>query len=245
MAIWAVLMGGAAGLALGGPLGALAGLAVGAAVDGALALRASSPQRKQVAFTIAAIALAAKMARADGYASEAEAEAFERLFRVPSSEQAHMRRFYRLARQSVDGYEAYARQAVQLLGHASPVLEDLLEALLMIAAIDGVHPAELRYLENVAEIFGFASSDWARIRARHVPLDAHDPHVVLGVEPGASAADIRAAYRRLARAHHPDRHMAEGTPVEFIRIAEARMASLNDAYARLMKDAPAPLRGAH
>lgn len=235
MAIWALLMGSAVGMALGGPLGALAGAAVGAAVDRAVALRAQSPERRQVAFTIAAIALAAKMAQADGHASEREAEAFERLFEVPDTEQENMRRFYRLARQSVDGYEAYASQAATLLGPGSPVLEDLLEALLMIATVDGVHPAELDYLARVADLMGFAPPQWEAIRARHIPLSADNPWVVLGLEPGAPEADIRAAYRRLVREHHPDRHIAQGTPPEFIRVAEARMATINAAYAALVR----------
>ncbi|MFN3370137.1 MAG: TerB family tellurite resistance protein [Sphingomonadaceae bacterium] len=233
MAIWALLVGSAAGLALGGPLGALAGAAIGAAVDRALAIRAASPQRRQVAFTIAAIALAAKMAQADGHASEHEAEAFRRLFHVPERETANMWRFYRLAAQSADGHEAYARQAAELLGPGSPVLEDLLEALLMIATVDGVHPAEVAFLERVADLMGFTPAQWAAIRARHIPLEPDDPHAVLGVAPGATQEEIRAAWRRLVRAHHPDRHMAEGTPPEFIRVAEARMAAINAAYATL------------
>ena len=44
MAIWALLMGSAAGLAHGGPLGALAGAAIGAAVDRVLAVRAARPR---------------------------------------------------------------------------------------------------------------------------------------------------------------------------------------------------------
>jgi DnaJ like chaperone protein len=238
MAIWALLMGSAVGLALGGPLGALAGAALGAAVDRAIAVRAASPERRQVAFTIAAIALAAKMAQADGHASIREAEAFERLFEVPAAEHANMRRFYALAAQSVDGYEAYASQAARLLGEGSPVLEDLLEALLMIATVDGVHEAEMAYLQRVAELMGFPARQWEAIRARHVPLAADDPWAVLGLPPGAPDDAIRAAYRRLARDHHPDRHMAQGTPPEFIKVAEARMATINAAYAALMK-APA------
>jgi DnaJ like chaperone protein len=230
-------MGSAVGLALGGPLGALAGAAMGAAVDRAIAVRAQNPERRQVAFTIAAIALAAKMAQADGHASHREAEAFERLFDVPAHERENMRRFYALARQSVDGYEAYARQAANLLGAASPVLEDLLEALMMIATVDGVHPAEIDYLARVAELMGFSPHQWDAIRARHVPLSADNPWMVLGLQPGAAEADIRAAYRRLVREHHPDRHIAEGTPPEFIRVAEARMATINTAYAALAKGA--------
>lgn len=237
MAVWALLMGSAVGLALGGPLGALAGAAVGAVVDRAVVAARASPARRQVAFSIAAIALAAKMAQADGHASEREFDAFERLFHVPEAERENMRRFYRLARQSVDGYEAYARQTASLLGPASPVLEDLLEALMMIATVDGVHPAEVDFLEKVAELMGFTPAQWAAIRVRHVPLAPDDPHSVLGIAQGAGEAEIRAAYRRLARDHHPDRHMAEGTPPEFIRVAEARMASINAAYAALTKAA--------
>lgn len=234
MTIWTMLLGGAAGLALGGPLGALAGAAVGQAVNYARA-RLSSPQRRQVAFTVAAIALAGKMARADGYASENEFATFQRLFQVPEKERANAVRFYRLAQQSVQGYAEYARQATAILGEGSAVLEDLLEALLMIATADGVHAGEMTFLEQVAGIMGFSDAQWATIRARHISLAPDDPYRVLGVPPGADSDEIRAAWRRLAREHHPDRHMAEGTPPEFIRVSEARMAAINAAYAALVR----------
>lgn len=227
MVIWALLLTGAAGLA---------GAGLVAAVDRAVeAIRHSAGQRRQVAFTIAAIALAAKMARADGHASDREFAAFQRLFHVPDRERANMLRFYHLARQSTHGHRAYARQAAQLLGAGSPVLEDLLEALLMIATVDGVHPAEVAFLDDVATAMGFDAAAWAAIRARHIPLSPDDPHAVLGVPPGASLAEVKAAWRRLARAHHPDRHLADGTPPEFIRIAETRMAAINDAYRQLSR----------
>ena len=93
MSIWATLAGAAAGLLLGGPLGALAGAAAGGAIDLGVR-RAASPERRRVAFTIAAIALAAKMARADGDASPAEFATFQRLFQVDSGETGKARRFY-------------------------------------------------------------------------------------------------------------------------------------------------------
>ena len=236
MSIWYMLLSGATGTAIGGPLGVLMR---------SLVQRRAAPEvrrerghlRRQVAFTIAAIALAAKMARADGYASADEFATFRRLFRGPDNEQANAERFYRMAQGSIAGFEAYAGQAAALLGEGSPVLEDLLEALLLIAATDGVHPDEVVYLDQVAARFGFSPADYARIKARHIAPSADDPYVMLGVAPGAPFDEVRAAYRSLVKSYHPDRRMADGTPPEFIRVAEDRMAAINGAYASLAKGA--------
>ena len=234
MGVWGTAIGTAAGFALGGPLGALAGAALGGGAD-LIVLRLSSPERRRVAFTIAAIALAAKMARADGVASPQEFAVFERLFEVPPGERANAARFYDLAKGSTAGYEAYARQAATLLGPGSPVLEDLLEALLLIAAADGFHDEEFAFLDGVAARLGFDRAAWAKIRARHVAGGADDPDAILGVAPGADAATIRTAYRNLVKTYHPDRHIAEGMPIEFVRVAEARIAAINAAYAALAR----------
>lgn len=234
MSIWHMLLTGASGAAIGGPLGALARRLAKQRLSPE-AKRERSARRRQVAFTIAAIALAAKMARADGFASANEFATFQRLFEVPENERANAERFYRMAQGSTAGFEAYADQAAALLGEGSPVLEDLLEALLLIATADGMHPDELAYLDQVAVRFGFSPADYARIRARHLAPPPDDPYVMLGLEPGASPDAVRIAYRTLVKAYHPDRHMAEGTPPEFIRVAEHRMAAINEAYGKIMK----------
>jgi len=59
-----------------------------------------------------------------------------------------------------------------------------------------------------------------------------DPHDVLGVSPGASMATIKAAWRRLARRHHPD---LTGDDPGASRIATRRMAEINDAYEALRR----------
>ncbi|MBC7505376.1 MAG: TerB family tellurite resistance protein [Sandarakinorhabdus sp.] len=230
MSIWATLAGAAAGLLLGGPFGALAGAAAGGAID---ARRTANPERRRVAFTIAAIALAGKMARADGDASAAEFATFQRLFRVDAAEAENARRFYDLAKTSMAGFQAYADQAANLLGAGSPLLEDLLDALWLIAETDGFHPAEITYLDAVAARLGFDAATAALIRARHTAPAADDPWAILGVAPGADAAVLRRAYHALVRQYHPDRHFAEGVPAEFIRVTESRMAIINAAYARV------------
>ena len=235
MSAWDTVIGTAVGLLSGGRSTALAVVSQGRAL---VERRLSRPDRRQVAFTIAAIALAAKMAAADGTPTAAEFATFERLFRVPEVERPNAARFYRLAQGSVAGFEAYADQAAALLGVGSPMLEDLLEALLLIAKIDGIHPAELAYLDAVAPRLGFDAAAYARIRARHLAAAPDDPWLVLGIEPGADADTVRAAYRALVKLHHPDRHYADGTPPEFIHVAEHRMAAINAAYAVLRQRSP-------
>lgn len=52
--------------------------------------------------------------------------------------------------------------------------------------------------------------------------DKLDPHAVLGVAPGASPDEIRAAFRKKARAHHPDARPDDPHAAEtFRRIREA------------------------
>lgn len=234
MSVWGTVIGAAAALLSSGTAGAVG--AVGGALSRGRALikqRLDGAERRQVAFTVAAIALAAKMAAADGVATPAEFATFERLFRLPEAERVNAARFYRLAQGSVAGFEAYADQAARMLGHGSPMLEDLLEALLLIAKIDGIHQAELDYLDAVAPRLGIEAAAYAQIRARHLAGATDDPWLVLGVAPGSSLDTVHAAYRSQAKLHHPDRHIAEGTPPEFIRVAEERMAAINAAYAVL------------
>jgi DnaJ domain len=64
-----------------------------------------------------------------------------------------------------------------------------------------------------------------------------DPHVVLGVEPGASPDDIKAAWRSLARRHHPD--LTADDPIA-ARRATRLMAEINNAYAALTRAGETP-----
>jgi curved DNA-binding protein CbpA len=58
-----------------------------------------------------------------------------------------------------------------------------------------------------------------------------DPYEVLGVRADAPAAELRRAYLRLARQHHPD-YFVDASPSERAA-AEARMRAVNEAWAQL------------
>ena len=55
-----------------------------------------------------------------------------------------------------------------------------------------------------------------------------DPYHVLGVPPGATDSEIKAAYRKAAMRWHPDRNTASGP--EAAAIAERQFKAVNDAY---------------
>jgi DnaJ like chaperone protein len=230
MSVWGKVSGAAAGLLVGGPVGAL----VGAVAGHFLLDHESDPG---VTFTIAVIALSAKMAKADGIVTEAEREAFGRVFRVPPQEAANVRRIFDLARQDVAGYESYAGQTARLFVGNPALLEDVLDGLFEIAKADGVlHPAESTFLERVSEIFGFAPNEFRRIRASHFAPELTDPYVILGVSYVASENEIKQTYRRLVRENHPDSLMARGVPPEFIKLANDKLAAINNAYDRIERE---------
>src|SRR5436305_6985261 len=59
-----------------------------------------------------------------------------------------------------------------------------------------------------------------------------DPRTVLGVRRGASPAEIKAAWRKLARQNHPD---LTGDDPAASQSATRRMAEINDAYESLTR----------
>jgi DnaJ like chaperone protein len=210
--------------------------------DGRPADNGHGDPRRRVTFTIAVIALGAKMARADGEVTRDEVAAFNEVFQVPPDEEAHVRTIFDLARRSTHGFESYARQVGRLFADDRAVLEDLLGGLFHIALADGeVCAAEDAYLREVARLFGFSPADYARIRATHAgPPPEDDPHAILGVTTNASLDEIRVAYHRLVREHHPDVLISQGLPPEIMARASARVARINAAHDLLMKAQAAP-----
>ncbi len=71
-------------------------------------------------------------------------------------------------------------------------------------------------------------------------MSLHDPWTILGVEPGASEDEIRAAYREAVKRHPPDRDAAA-----FARINDA-FAKVRDPRARARERlfGPSALSGA-
>jgi DnaJ like chaperone protein len=195
------------------------------------------PGGRDAAFTLALIALSAKMAVSDGVVTASEVRAFKKTVEIPPGIEVQVDRLFALAQQDVAGFEAYARKVGRFFFKTPDTLEHVLDGLFSIAAADGmIHEAELDYLKRVSDIFGFDDARFEQIAAQHVYLDdGTDPYLVLGLMPGADKDEVRRVYRRLVAEHHPDRLIAKGVPEELIGVATARMAAINHAYQQIMR----------
>ncbi len=193
--------------------------------------RLRAPPERSVAFTIAVIALGAKMAKADGRVTRNEVAAFREVFTIPPEEEENAARVFNMARTDVAGFDVYARRIAQMFTPASGTLCDLMEGLFHIAVADGdYHAAEDEFLSHVAEIFGLTDLQFRRVRARFVEECDSDPYAVLGVEPETPLPEIRRAWTDLVRESHPDRMIARGLPEEAVKLAEKRLVAVNRAW---------------
>jgi DnaJ like chaperone protein len=259
LSIWGKIVGGTAGFAIGGPLGAVIGAVAGHAFDHYRAeqgrrglgtkTRDEPPlfyedpaETRRIAFATAVIALAAKLAKADGRVTPDEIQAFRRVFQIEDDEVGDVARIYNQAKASTEGFEAYARQIAMLFQRDRYLLEQLLIGLFDVARADGeLNRAELDFLRRVAAIFGFDQAAFDEIHRRFVASGrrmsgADDAYAVLGLSRDASEAEIRKTYRQLVREHHPDRLVAKGLPAEFVTHANQTLADINVAYDRIAKE---------
>jgi DnaJ like chaperone protein len=210
-----------------------AGEALSAIFDRLMTAGPAAPE-KSVAFTIAVIALGAKMAKADGSVTRDEVSAFRQVFTIPEAEAANAGRVYDLARQDVAGFAFYARKIRRMFRGDDQMLLDLLEGLFFISMADGKwHPQEDAFLAEVAAILEVNERSFRSIRARFVPDAVADPFDVLGVPASATLEEARAAWKAAVRESHPDRMMARGVPPEALRLAERRLIAINAAWAEI------------
>ncbi|HZH50639.1 MAG TPA: TerB family tellurite resistance protein [Microvirga sp.] len=230
--IWGKLSGAGIGLALGGPIGALLGGVAGhVLIDREGSLFGRPP--RDIVFTMGLVALSAKMAKADGIVVDREVNAFEQVVEVPPEEHERVTRLFRLAMETTDGFEAYARQIADAFKDEPALLEDVIDGLFHIAKADeAIHEAEFAYVKDVATIFAFDQKEFERIAARHVRL-ADDPYLILKADRDMSNEELKRHYRKLVAEIHPDREIARGLPPEAVKIATERLAAVNAAWERI------------
>ena len=144
------------------------------------------------------------------------------------------------------------------VGGRYDLISMFLEIQIHAALADGeMHPAERQLFTRICGALGISEFQFRRLeqfiraqRSFHTgagtgagggaggrqmpPAERADQlaaaYQTLGVDPKASDGDIKTAYRKLMKQHHPDKLVAKGLPPEMIKLAQERVQQINVAY---------------
>ena len=238
MSIWGRLLGGAAGFALGGPLGAILGVMAGSAFDRRkqknFQYSQISQEQKQQIFTISFIVLAAKLAKSDGQVTNDEIQAFKEKFNVPKTELDKVGKIFNEAKKDVYGYKQIADQVGLVFSGNKILLEEMLNNLFYIAASDGqISLNEVDLLRSISQSFSFDEKTFQRIFQMNLNNNTSDPYKILDVSREDTDQEIRKKWIDLNKEHHPDNLISKGMPKEFIEQSNKELASINLAYDKI------------
>lgn len=247
----------------GSPLGALAGFALGSLFDGEKInnsslfgsgfdtnssfsnqqqAQATGQQRNDFLFSL--LVLASYIIRADGRVMHSEMNLVRNWLRTnfgeagqAEGEQIIMKLFEQQKRVGTTEYRQAVmdscRQIRQFMMYEQRL--QLLSFLVMLAQADGVVVNdEVSALRELTIELGLTIDDlnsMLNLQDAGTSLDA--AYRVLGVSPSATDQEVKAAYRRLALQHHPDKVSALGDDVR--RAAEKKFQEINAAKETIWK----------
>ncbi len=200
---------------------------------------AATEDTRQIAFTFAIIALAAKLAQVDGVVSKQSYWAFREVFPMQASEDTKIRSLFLMAMNEQSQPDQYVRQIVRLFPGRISLYREIVNRLLKVATADsGLSAGQMDYMQRVALKLGLSRREWKKMADSFSAPRQTDPYAVLGISRTADAAELKAAHRELVRAHHPDRFASQGASTETLEMLAARMAEINAAYDEVRRMRP-------
>ncbi|MFO8045222.1 MAG: co-chaperone DjlA [Halomonas sp.] len=247
--LFLILIGALLGLAIGGPIGLLMGAVLGYGLGKGLKNRLMKKLvGVQSQFLEATFAVMGCLCKADGQVSEDELEASRQLWdrlRLNESQRTQARADFNRGKGADFDLDAELAKIRHIAANQPALRQVFLQVQLAAVAADGkLHPAEHEMLMRVVRGLGCSEAEIAQIEAmlRGGPGGANeqgptleDAYRVLGVEPDASDAEVKKAYRRLMSENHPDKLAAKGLPDSMREVAKERTSEIGSAYERIRK----------
>ena len=200
------------------------------------------------------MALVAKMAKSDGRVSELEVEFIENIlndicdsFENKDDARIHLKLIFKEEKEVQDNVDFVAAALYDAVKSEPYKLQKILEFLVNLAFIDGeLHENEKRILFEVAHAFkvqeqilddifdNFANFNANRTKnSQHKSIEEY--YQLLGVTRDCSDKELKSAYRKGVKEHHPDVIMGKGGSEEDIKESTGKMQAFNDAYEAIKK----------
>ena len=158
---------------------------------------------------------------------------------------------FKQARTSKVPFQTSAMRYFELYQGHLEMLESTIQLFLQVAASDGpLADPEHRLVNTAATIFGIEPERYAQMRAYYVREESFqsskpeepppprkngvvDAYAVLGCDANSSISDIKKQYRKLALDYHPDKIVSKGLPEDFIKFANHKFNTIQQAYERI------------
>jgi len=236
----------------GGPLGALAGMAMGHQFDKGLnitELESGNTERVQLAFFTATFSVMGHLAKADGQVSKSEIQMAQNIMAQmnlnPEQRKAAIELFNK-GKQDNFELDAILLQFKQECHRRTNLLQMFLEILIATAFADNsFDEAEHIALQHIATSIGFSAQQLDHLismvtaqqqsHKQTAQPSIENAYAVLGVKKDISDADLKRAYRRLMSQHHPDKLVSKGLPEEMIKLANEKTTEIKSAYEQIKK----------
>ena len=249
-------IGGIVGFMAAGPLGALAGYAIGSMLEnndddnysgGGYGSRTteSSTYGQRNSFLFSMLVMASYIIKADGKVMHSEMEFVRQFLRVNFGEaavaegnQILLNLFEQRKQMDANNPQAFKNtiyecgmQIRQNMGYEERL--QLFNFLAKIAQSDGsICQAEIDALKEVATAMGLSAQEVeSMLNLGGNTLE--QAYKVLEIEPTATDDEVKAAYRKLALKHHPDRVATLGEDVK--KAAEEKFQQINNAKEMIYK----------
>ncbi|WP_417872238.1 TerB family tellurite resistance protein [Xanthomarina gelatinilytica] len=236
-------IGAAIGWSLGGPIGAILGMALGSVVDvfsnGSIKVDTQNPyarrrQTKSGDFEVSLLILSSIVIKADGKQDQRELDFVRQQFvGMYGKERANhaFKLFKGINKQDIPTRQV-CLQIRQMMDHPSRL--QLLHFLFGIAKADGiVLESEVSSIQTIANYLGISHADFESIKAMFYN-SSDNAYKILEITKEATVAEIKAAYRKMAKKYHPDKVVHLGK--EHQQGAEEKFRQVQAAYEQLQKE---------
>ena len=243
-------VGGSLGWSLGGPIGAVAGFALGALFDNGVGndddkesnFSNQTSNTQAADFGMSLVILSAAVMKADKKIMKSELE-FVKSYLVQQFGLAHSKELIGALKELLKTEVPVRQVCIQIRANMShPMRLQLMHYLFGVGYADGeVHVAELQVLNNIARYLGISQKDFYSINAmfggqgsrnrtgsQSSAIGVSASYRILEIEKSVTDADVKKAYRKMAKKYHPDKVTALGP--EFQTAAKEKFQKVQQAY---------------
>ena len=237
MAGWNKLLWGGIGWAFGGPIGAILAYSLASMTDGNSAKYQQAFQNTSTNpgdFGVSLLILFALVMKADGIQKKSELNYIKQFF-VNQFGIENTKQRMQLLKEILKQDYSISQVCLQIkMNMDYSTRLQLIHVLYGLSNSDGdIHTKEVEIISVISRYLGISKKDLDSIQAMFFKsTDA--AYKILEISPKAKNDEIKKAYRKMAVKYHPDKVQHLGD--DFLKMAEEKFKTLNDAYQQIKKE---------